>query len=189
MGCALTCAVIHYSKGGIGGLHRHLGIIAKHIMEGLGQNRSSGALIRKERATAKSVLNRDHMDTDQSKHKGCGGINHAHGDDYYNSARQNTRCSVLYGSAEAHNSTKPQPWQGGACVVTLVLGMCCPSLQCFSEVVGIKGALLGKKCHLWQWGNISNYLNRVHTTWLWSQRHISRIVKRGKRMNRWYFLT
>lgn len=74
-------------------LHRQLGIIAKHIMEGLGQDRSAGALIL---ATAKSVLNRDHMDAGQSKHKGCGGINHAHGDDYYSPARQNTRCSVVY---------------------------------------------------------------------------------------------
>lgn len=74
-------------------LHRQLGIIAKHIMEGLGQNRSAGALIL---VTANSVLNRDHMDAGQSKQKGCGGINHAHGDDYYSPARQNTRCSVVY---------------------------------------------------------------------------------------------
>ncbi len=102
---------------------------------------------RKEKATAKSVLNRDHMDTGQSKHKGCGGINHVHGDDYYSPARQNTRCSVVYGSAEAHISTKPQPWQGEARVVTSMLGMCRPSLQCFSEVVRIKDALGGKKCN------------------------------------------
>lgn len=74
-------------------LHRQLGIIAKHIMEGLGQNRSAGALIL---VTAKSVLNRDHMDAGQSKQKDCRGINHAHGDDYYSPARRNTRCSVVY---------------------------------------------------------------------------------------------
>lgn len=130
---------------------------------------------REERVTAKSVLYRDRMDAGQSKHKGGGGINHAHGDDCYSPARQNTRCSVVYCSAEAHISTKPQPWQGEERVVTSVLGMCRPSLQYFSDVVRIKDALGGKKCHLWQWGNISNYLNLVHT---W---HISRIVKRGKR--------
>lgn len=132
----------------------------------------------KERATAKSVLNRDHMDVGQSKHKGCGGINHAHGDDYYSPARQNIRCSVVHGSAEAHISTEPQPWQGEARVVTSVLGMSCPNLQCFSEVVWIKDAFEGKKCHYGNatvWGNISNYLNLVDT----SQRYILRIEKRG----------
>lgn len=98
MGCALTCAVIYYLKRGVGGLHRHLGIIGKHIMEGLGKNRSFSALIlaSKEGATAKSVLNRIHMDSGQSKHKGLVGINHSHSDDYYSPARQNTRCSVVY---------------------------------------------------------------------------------------------